>query len=109
MQLHLYTRLTHDYALGWDHLDESDYVCIVKALKPRLLEDNGIDGRTMITRVIAPSALRSIDLSGAIEDTMTTSRCRHEHDCCGCATTRAYARKISPREYSVYLSTYYNV
>jgi len=109
MQLHLYTRLTRKYRLGWDHLDESEYTGTVKVLAPRKLSDDGIDGHTSITRVIAPSALRSIDLSGAIEDTMTTSRCRHEHDCCGCATTNAYARKISPREYTVYLSTYYNV
>ena len=109
MKLNLYTKLSRKYRLGWDYLDESEYVGTVKALAPRKLSDHGIDGHTAITRVIAPAALRGTDLSVAIEDTMTVSGCRHEHDCCGCATTHAYAKRVSPREYSVYLSTYYNV
>jgi hypothetical protein len=109
MELHLYTQLTRKYRLGWSHLDESEYTGTVKMLTPRKLSDDGIDGHTSITRVIAPAALRSVDLTDAIEDTLTTSRCQHEHDCCGCATTHAYARRVSPREYSVFLSTYYNV
>ena len=109
MLIHLYQMLSSKYRLGWSHLDESEYVATVKVLTPKTIEEKGIDGYTEITSVIAPSALRSINLSRAIEDTMTYSHCQHEYDCCGCKTVRAYARKVSPRQYSVYLSTSYNV
>jgi len=108
-KIHLYKQLTHKYRSGWRHLDEEEYVGTVKLLPFRKTADDGIDGNRSVTRVIAPSALRGIDLSGAINDTLSGSSCRHEHDCCGCASTYTDVRRVSKREYAVVVHTYYNV
>jgi hypothetical protein len=107
--IHLYERLSHKYRDGWRELDDEQYVGTAKVLAYRLVNDDGIDGNTHATRVIASSALRSVDLSNAIADTLGGSRCRHEHDCCGCPSTYANVRRVSRREYSVTLHTTYNV
>ena len=107
--IHLYERLSHQYRDGWRHLDEERYVGTAKMLAYRLVSDDGIDGNTHATRVIAPSALRSVDLSNVIADTLSGGSCRHEHDCCGCPSTYANVRRVSRREYAVSLHTIYNV
>ena len=107
--IELYERLTHQYADGWRDLDDERYLGTVKMLSLRLTRDDGIDGNTHLTRVIAPTDLSAVDLTHAIEDTLSGSRCRHEHDCCGCPSTYADARRISAREYAVKISTFYNV
>lgn len=107
--IHLYERLTHQYRAGWRYLDDERYIGTAKTLAHRLTRDDGIDGHAHRTRVIAPAALRDIDLTAAIEDTMSGSSCRHEHDCCGCPSTYARARRVSRREYAVEIETTYNV
>lgn len=109
MQINIYKRLSHKYRDGWRHLDEEVFVGTVKMLKTRKLEDHGIDGKLHLTRVIAPASLGDTDLSYAIGSTLSYSRCQHEHDCCGCATVGADVRRLSRRQYSVKLSTSYNV
>lgn len=109
MKIDLYERFTHTYRDGWQELDEHKFVGTVKVLRYQRLADDGIDGKSHKTLVFAPAALRDTDLSYAIADTLGGSNCRHEHDCCGCATTYADVRRISRREYSVRLHTYYNV
>ena len=109
MELHLYKRLTHKYQDGWSSLDESVYIGTAKMLSRRMLKDNGIDGRVHLTRVIAPASLGSTDLSDVISSTLSYSRCKHDFDCCGCATVSASVKKLSRRQYSVRLSTAYNV
>jgi hypothetical protein len=108
-QIHLYERLSHKYRDGWRDLDDEQYVGTAKVLAYRRVSDEGIDGNTYATRVVAPSALRGVDLSNAIADTLSGSRCRHEHDCCGCPSTYADVRRVSRREYAVSLHTTYNV
>lgn len=109
MKINLYKRLSHKYRDGWRHLDDEVFVGAVKMLQPRKLEDDGIDGKLHITRVIAPASLGDTDLSYAIGSTLSSSHCRHEHDCCGCATVSADVRRLSRRQYSVKLFTSYNV
>jgi hypothetical protein len=108
-EIHLYERLSHKYRDGWRHLDDEQYAGTAKVLAYRLVSDEGIDGNTYRTRVIAPSHLRGTDLSRSIADTLSTSYCRHEHDCCGCPSTWADVRRVSRREYAVSLRTTYNV
>ena len=109
----LYVRLTHHFAPGWSDLDDDRHVGTARltpwrlARPPQDYDDGGVYTSTATVRTQDRRAARAIER--ALADTLGGSRCRHEHDCCGCATTRAYARKISPREYSVYLSTYYNI
>lgn len=109
MELHLYKRLTHKYQDGWSSLDESVYIGTAKMLSRRMLKDNGIDGQMHLTRVIAPASLGNTNLSDVIHSTLSFSRCRHEHDCCGCARITANVRRLSRRQYSVRLVTTYNV
>lgn len=109
MELHLYERLTHKYRAGWSDLDDDQFVGTVKMLRPRLVRDEGIDGYTQVARVVAPSKLASANLARAIMDTLSVSRCRHEHDCCGCPSTLAIAKRVSRREYAVELHTTFNV
>lgn len=109
MKIDLYERLTHQYRDGWRDLDEDKFIGTAKVLRYQRLADDGIDGKSFKTLVFAPSALRGTDLSNAIADTLGGSNCRHEHDCCGCPSTYVDVRRISRREYSVQLHTYYNV
>ena len=66
------------------------------------------DGGAARFRVVAPSALKGTDLSRSIAQTMSGSGCRHEHDCCGCASHYASVRRVSQREYAVQVRTSYN-
>jgi len=107
----LYLRVTHKYADGWRHLDDDQFVGTVKVLGVTSATEGGDydDGGTASFRVVAPSALRGADLSRAIADTLGGgSNCRHEHDCCGCASTYATVRRVSNREYAVRLRTSFN-
>lgn len=108
-QLHLYKRMTHQYRDGWRYLDDEQYIGTAKVLAYRLTADEGSDGHTHVTRVIAPASLRAVDLTRAIEDTLSGGSCQHEHDCCGCANFSAYARRVSRREYAVTVHTSYNL
>ena len=105
----LYQRETHQYKDSYSHLDDWQQIGTAKVLAYRLIRDEGSDGHTHATRVIAPATLRAVDLTRAIEDTMRESNCRHEHDCCGCRSTHAHARRVSAREYTVTLFTSYNL
>jgi hypothetical protein len=71
-KLNLFTRLTHTYADGWRHLDSEEFTGTVKVLGvTRQTEGSDYDdGGTASFRVIAPSALKSADLSRAIADTV---------------------------------------
>jgi hypothetical protein len=109
MKINLFKRLTHKYRDGWRHLDNEVFVGTVKMLQPRKLEDHGIDGHAQLARVIAPASLGGVDLSYAIGSTLSSSHCRHEHDCCGCASVSADVRRLSRRHYSVKLFTSYNI
>jgi len=109
-KLNLFTRLTHRYADGWRHLDDEEFTGTVKVLGiTHETEDGGYDdGGTARFRVVAPSALKGADLSQSIRQTLSGSGCRHEYDCCGCASTRASVKRVSPREYAVKVSISYN-
>ena len=109
MKIDVFERLTHQYRDGWSGEDQHQYIGRAKVLRYQRLADDGIDGKSHKTLIIAPAALRGTDLSNAIADTMGGSNCRHEHDCCGCPTTYVDVRRISRREYSVQLHTYYNI
>jgi hypothetical protein len=108
IKLNLYQRLTHKYALGWDYLDEYATLGTATMTAPKLVSDAGIDGHTRTARVTAPATLGSLNIARAIADTLTTSGCRHEYDCCGCATTTTQVTRLSRRQYGVKLFTYYN-
>ncbi len=88
---------------------DSERICDVKVLKGRTTRDDGCDGRTSMTRMIAPTDRRGDDLKHAIENTFSYSYCQHEHDCCGCPRFTTYAKRVSAREYVVTTHTTYNI
>ena len=88
---------------------ENEKICDVKALKGRTVRDDGIDGKTSITRMIAPTSMRGVDLTQAIKNTFSYSYCRHGHDCCGCPSFATYAKRVTAREYVVTTHTTYNI
>lgn len=112
MKINLYERLTHKYRDGWSGEDDHKYIGEAKVLRytpVRTRTSDDFEGSKIThTLVVAPAALRDTDLRNSIADTMGGSSCRHEHDCCGCPSTYVDVRRISRREYSVKLTTFYN-
>ncbi len=106
----IYSRLTRLYVDGWRYLDEHRYLGTVKLLAGKTVDKgNGYDrGPTFVNQVYAPAHLSSQNLTAAIADTLGGSRCRHEHDCCGCPSTLAIVRRRSRRTYVVRCTVYYN-
>lgn len=106
-QIDIYKRLTHKFNLGWSHEDEWETAATVKVLPLKVISTTD-DSYTVTHRVIAPSSHRKTDLSNAIASTMTRSGCRHEYDCCGCASHHATVRRVSAREYVAKVNVTYN-
>ncbi len=103
-------RKTHRYADGWADLDESRYLGRMKLTAPRVLvPGNGYDrGPVFIQRVRVPSGLKREDVKQALMDTLGGSRCRHEHDCCGCASRHVQVRALGNRDFAVRTSLTFN-
>jgi hypothetical protein len=101
--VNVYKRLTHRYAMGWASLDNHEYLGAAKATPARMVrqpaEGEYSDGGTYVQFVRLPaglSARQRREARQAIADTMTSSRCRHEFDCCGCISH--YARAYPTRD-----------
>jgi len=92
----------------YEFFEDDQPLGTVKVLKPRIAHDMGIDGKIQVSRVIAPTHLKARDLTRAIERRWTYTYCQHEHDCCGCPTHFANARRLSSREYFVEIVTTFN-
>lgn len=103
-------RTTHKYASAYAHLDESRYLGRMKLTKPRVIvAGNGYDrGPTFIQRARIPSGIKREEAIQALMDTLGGSRCRHEHDCCGCATRHVQVRAIGTRDFAVRTSITFN-
>ena len=108
--IQLYERLTHRYVDAYRHLDEEQHIGEVKQLGiTRSVPPTGYDdGGEYLFRVVAPSTLKSKDLSHALRSTLSHNGCAHEYDCCGCASARASVKRLTKREYSVWISISYN-
>lgn len=103
-------KTTRRYAPGYDHLDETRYLGRMKLTKPRVLkEGRGYDeGPTFIQRARLPTGVKPADAVQAIIDTLGGSRCRHEHDCCGCASRHVQVRVLGKRDFAVRTSITFN-
>ena len=109
-QVHAYARLTHKYRDGWSHLDSDEFVATVRLTAPKMVEEGkGYDeGDTYVQYVRVPRSVNAKLLARALSDTMGGSNCRHEHDCCGCATRYVRVKAIAPRQLKVTTSVSYN-
>lgn len=105
---HLHTNLSYEYNDG--RLNPCEYTATAKVINPTRIEegDGYARGNVYYFRIIARPGDRGRDLSRAIRDTFSTGGCSHEHDCCGCATTRATVRRVGSREYKVQTRTTFN-
>jgi hypothetical protein len=110
MFIHLYERTSFGYRDAYRDLDSEVYVGEVKMLAGRMVREprDFDDGGVRRHRVVAPSTLAGRDLTRAINTYFSHSGCRHEWDCCGCASISATAKRVSKREYVVDISTSYN-
>ena len=81
-----------------------------KALASRVFEPgNGYDeGRQESFRVIGSKRLSQADQRQTLSEHLNYSRCSHDYDCCGCASTYARVSKVKPGIFAVQARTTYN-
>ncbi len=88
-------RLSFRYADSYSHLDCWERLGLLRltpAKQTRLPGMDLSDGGSYVRFARLPaglSAKQRKQWARAIEDSLSYSNCRHEWDCCGCATTRA--------------------
>ena len=107
---HVYKFLTHAWAPGYSHLEESKLVGTIK-LTPHKRTQRGNhydEGDSFTQHGRIPKGVNKRELAKAIVDTMSGSRCQHEYDCCGCATTRVEVKLLPKRRIFVHTAVSYN-
>ena len=98
-KVHAYKRTSYTYADGWRHLDNDVFVGAVKMTPARQTEEpkDHDDGGAYVQYARAPSGLNLQQLMQGLRDTMSGSNCRHEHDCCGCASSHVSVSHLGSR------------
>jgi hypothetical protein len=108
--VYAYANTTNRYAAGWRHLDEDKFVATVRLTQPHMIKRGmGYDeGDTYTQYVRVPRNVSTVELRRALRDTLGGSNCKHEHDCCGCATHRVSTKVVAPRRLLVRTQVSYN-
>jgi hypothetical protein len=88
--MRLRLRKTNKFNDGWSCLEDWEDVGEVSLHRCSKTERNG--NYTMRFLVVNDNHLAG-DLSQAIRDTLSGSNCRHEFDCCGCASRSASVKR----------------
>ena len=104
-------RLTHGYRDGWDHLDTWGEELRFKLLGAGRVTRAPVgydDGGTVLYHVVGSKRADSQTQIRALYSTFGGSQCRHEHDCCGCASISARVRQVRPGLFTVHCRTSYN-
>lgn len=86
----LQLRETHRYNDGWAYLDQHKYLGECRAIAAT--KECGNDeywSNTVAVAVFQEHDATREEIEEAIIDTLSGSRCRHEHDCCGCVSRSA--------------------
>lgn len=98
-KVHAYQRLTHGYVDGWRHLDSDEFVATIKLTPAKLVIEgkDHDDGGVYVQYRRAPAGVSISTLKQALRDTMSGSNCRHEHDCCGCASRSVRIQHLGSR------------
>ncbi len=108
--VNLSTRSTFRYADGWDSLDTWNDVGTAKVTPLRQLTkrlDHEV-GPTFVAHAVIPRGQDARASQLALEDTYSGTRCRCEHDCCGCATRTARVARTGKRRFLVRIAVHYN-
>lgn len=108
--LDLYTRKTFKYRDAWSHEDEWDYLSSIKLTPPAVVDEgNGYDrGVTYLQHARLPAGADSRQFRRAIANTLSGDRCRHDYDCCGCASRSVFTRMLSKRDVLIVSTVSYN-
>lgn len=108
--VHAYARTSHKYRDGWSHLDSDKFVATVRLTPPKVTRaGQGYDeGDTYVQYLRVPRATNAKLLQQALRDTMGGSNCKHEHDCCGCASRYVSTKLVAPRKMRVTTRVSYN-
>ena len=111
--IHLYERLTRSYAPGWAHLDRQEYLTYARVTPARMVRQpqDFDDGGEHIFHVTIPSGATRKEyrlVRQALIDAFTTSTCRHEYDCCGCAVRFASVKRTRRNRYVIHQKTSFN-
>lgn len=113
-KINISLRCTNRYELGYASLDEWRDIGSAKLLAPRNIRSDyeyytqDWTHRLIVSRDVA-ARYSSNEIQRAIGDTLSSSRCRHEHDCCGCVSYYASANRVRGREYLVKIHSSRNV
>ncbi|KWN05905.1 hypothetical protein WT83_27895 [Burkholderia territorii] len=109
-----YKRLTHHYALGWEHLDEHEYLGDFRVLNVRYFPSAGGDYDDLGERVYtirAPRLLSEADIRDTLVSELSFG-CRCQHDCCGHAFAHVYrqdVKRVKRRRWVVRVHVHRNV
>jgi len=109
-QVNAYVRVTSNFADGWRHLDDDKFVATVSLTAPRITQHGmGYDeGDTYTQYVRVPRDVSSTELAQALRHTLGGSNCKHDYDCCGCATHSVSIKLTAPRRLLVRTRVSYN-
>lgn len=109
-RIELYQRKTHKFTDGWASGDQWDWMGHLKMTPSKLVrEGNGHDdGGTYIRYARLPAGYDWKHIAQSVRDTMSNSGCRHEYDCCGCATRYTNVKLIRPRLMQIRTNVSYN-
>lgn len=108
--IQLYVRQSFRFRDGWASKDDWEWVGSLKVTPAKQVrEGNGYDdGGTYVRYARLPAGYSAEHIAQSVRDTMSSSRCRHEHDCCGCASYRTSTKLIRPRLLQIQTSVSYN-
>lgn len=111
----LAVRQTFKYVDAWGHLDAwEDLGISAKVLGSPKMDEPGEDadpseGPVYRYRVVVkPGRASKDEIRRALRDTFEFSNCRHEYDCCGCASGRARVKQVGRRDWLVTQRIGYN-
>lgn len=110
----LWLRQTHSYVDGYSGEDTWTHLAKGRVLGRRILSTSREPNtRRYIFTVVVPKLPRTRKMNRkvvrAIEDTLSGSQCRHEHDCCGCWTATASVLGHNGSSFSTLLTYRRNV
>ena len=104
-------RLTYRYNSGYSYLDEHEYLGSAVAVAATSHKGNDEYWRnTLLVKVSDCDGVEPDDMETALMDTFSGSRCRHEHDCCGCVNTSvSRVRELKDGHYALRMSYSRNI
>lgn len=94
-------RLTRKYRDGFSHEDRWEHLGVLKVTPARVVQEGNRydEGDTYVrfARISNISREGFKLLKRGLMDTLNTSGCTHDWDCCGCASYSTRVQRVAPR------------